>query len=69
MCIRDRYGPSSAQDTTNGDDWIAIEAGEGAYASVSERSDGYDAALVVAVDHDGQAALTRPLPQRELLRA
>ena len=47
------YDRAAAQDTTNAEDWIAIEAGEGAYASVTDRSDGYDAAMVVAVDYQG----------------
>ncbi|WP_299840463.1 intradiol ring-cleavage dioxygenase [uncultured Paracoccus sp.] len=65
-----QYGRSVEQDTTNADDWIAIEAGEGAYASVSDRSDGYDASLVVAVDYaSDHAAYETPHPQRELVRA
>ncbi|TRW96708.1 intradiol ring-cleavage dioxygenase [Paracoccus sp. M683] len=54
------YDRSAVQDTTNADDWIAVEAGEGAYAGVTERSDGYDAALVVAVDHGGLRGATAP---------
>lgn len=65
-----QYGRTSEQDTTNADDWIAIEAGEGAYAGVSERSDGYDASLVVAVDHAGQQGASMPAPRElERLRA
>lgn len=63
-----QYGRNSAQDTTNADDWIAIEVGEGAYASVRERSDGYDASLVVAVDYDSQQAASAIIVPRELER-
>ncbi|AUH32056.1 intradiol ring-cleavage dioxygenase [Paracoccus tegillarcae] len=55
------YDRAALQDTTNVDDWIAIDAGEGAYAQVKERSDGYDASLVVAVDYTERrgASVTR----------
>lgn len=40
------------RDTTNGNDGIARQAGEGAFAAVREQQDHYDAMLVVGVDRD-----------------
>lgn len=40
------------RDTTNSNDWIASEAGSGAYAAVREQPEYYDAALVVGVATD-----------------
>ena len=43
---------ASKRDTTNSNDWIASEAGSGAYAAVREQPEFYDAALVVGVSPD-----------------
>lgn len=64
-----QYGRSGGQDTSNAEDWIAVEAGEGAYARVTERSDGYDAAMVIAVDHPKAQAAFAPTPRRQLAAA
>ncbi|WP_417206407.1 intradiol ring-cleavage dioxygenase [Antarctobacter sp.] len=37
------------RDTMNGTDWIAEQAGEGAFASIREQKSYYDAALVVGI--------------------
>lgn len=41
---------ASARDTVNANDWIAEEAGEGAYAAVRGAGGRYVATLVVGVD-------------------
>ena len=41
---------ASARDTVNSNDWIAEEAGEGAYAAVGEAGNRYVATLVIGVD-------------------
>lgn len=63
------YRGGVAQDITQAEDWIAAEAGEGAYAYVTERSDGYDAALVVAVDDHGLSGAAPKARQRRLVGA
>lgn len=40
----------ATRDTMNGDDWIAEQAGEGAFAAIREQKDYYDAALVVGIN-------------------
>ena len=48
------------RDTTNGNDGIAKQAGEGAFAAVREQPEHYDAMLVVGVDRDADGTETAP---------
>lgn len=50
----------TGRDTMNGNDWIAQEAGEGAFAAIREQQARYDAALVVGIDPGGDKASSRP---------
>ena len=43
------------RDTTNGNDSVAQQAGEGAFAAIREQKERYDAALVVGIDPQGGA--------------
>ncbi|WP_353473036.1 intradiol ring-cleavage dioxygenase [Salipiger sp. H15] len=47
---------SAERDTMNGNDGIAKQAGEGAYAAIREQYDFYDAALVVGIDPSATSA-------------
>ncbi|WP_261395347.1 intradiol ring-cleavage dioxygenase [Salipiger bermudensis] len=54
---------SAERDTTNGNDGIAQQAGEGAYAAIREQKARYDAALVVGIDPQAEStegAMGRP---------
>ncbi|MBB93078.1 MAG: protocatechuate dioxygenase [Rhodobacteraceae bacterium] len=46
---------SAERDTVNSNDWIAQEAGDGAFAFIQEQSARYVAALVVGVDPDARS--------------
>lgn len=54
---------SAERDTMNGNDGIAQQAGEGAFAAIREQQARYDAALVVGIDPQGggtERATRRP---------
>lgn len=48
------------RDTTNTNDWIAKQAGDGAFAMIREQPGRYEAALVVGINEDASAADTAP---------
>ncbi|SMX33431.1 intradiol ring-cleavage dioxygenase [Actibacterium lipolyticum] len=47
---------SGARDTVNSNDWIAAQAGDGAFAAIREQANKYTAALVVGVNPDAVSA-------------
>lgn len=51
---------SGRRDTVNANDWIAQEAGDGAFAFVQEQKDHYVAALVIGVSRDATSVQQRP---------
>ena len=51
---------SGTRDTVNSNDWIAQEAGDGAFAFVQEQKERYVAALVVGVSRDARSTQSAP---------
>lgn len=51
---------SGSRDTVNSNDWIAQEAGDGAFAFIKEQSSRYVAALVVGVSRDARSVQAAP---------